>query len=99
MLKNTSCELLCHPTIPSEDGKFINDRIREDYDVNWLVDGLPAAEMKEDTKTKEIFYDMGFALGEDDEERYGTSPAFNNHLEILIKFVYIFLRQLFLTFV
>ena len=85
MLENATCQLLCKATIPAEDGRFINDRIREDYDVNWLVDGLPAAEMKQDSKSGQIFYDMGFELGNDDPELFPTTPAFNNHLEILIK--------------
>jgi transmembrane 9 superfamily protein 2/4 len=48
MLKeNGTCKQLCEPsTVPAEDAKFINDRIYEDYALNWLVDGLPAAEMK-----------------------------------------------------
>ena len=60
--------------IPSEDSKFINERIREDYALNWLVDGLPAAEKKVDNKTGDVFYDMGFNLGD----------ALNNHHEILL---------------
>jgi transmembrane 9 superfamily protein 2/4 len=60
MLKNqTSCQELCKPIIPPEDAAFINERIREDYVINWLVDGLPAAEEKKDTRTDELFYDMG----------------------------------------
>lgn len=86
MLKNTSCQALCDEIIPAEDGKFINDRIKEDYDVNWLVDGLPAAEMKVDERTHEIFFDIGFALGEVDEERFPIAPAFFNHLEIVIQY-------------
>jgi transmembrane 9 superfamily protein 2/4 len=44
---NGTCKTLCDPvTIPAEDAKFINERIKEDYALNWLVDGLPAAEMK-----------------------------------------------------
>ncbi|KAF8520357.1 endosomal P24A protein [Hysterangium stoloniferum] len=86
MLQNSSCELLCNTTVPPEDGKFINDRIREDYEVNWLVDGLPAAEMKEDSKTKQVFYDMGFVLGNNDEDRFPLTPAFNNHLEIILSY-------------
>jgi len=87
MLENQTCSLLCKATVPAEDGKFINERIREDYDVNWLVDGLPAAEMKQDAKSGQVFYDMGFELGNANEIRYPTMPAFNNHLEILLKYV------------
>ena len=49
-------------TIPKEDATFINERIVEDYAINWLVDGLPAAEEKRDTRTNERFYDIGSGL-------------------------------------
>lgn len=48
---NLTCQTLCRQDVSADDSKFINDRIREDYALNWLVDGLPAAEMKIDTKT------------------------------------------------
>lgn len=82
---NNTCKTLCTtPSISAEDSLFINDRIREDYALNWLVDGLPAAEMKMDTRTKEIFYDMGFNLGIDDGE-FEDKPAIHNHYEIVFK--------------
>lgn len=86
MLQNTSCQQLCTNKIPLEDGKFINDRIREDYAINWLVDGLPAAEMKKDTKSNQVFYDMGFELGNDDDETFPIAPAVHNHYEIVMRF-------------
>ena len=46
-------------TVDGGNAKFINERIKEDYSVNWLVDGLPAAEMKEDINTNKTFYDIG----------------------------------------
>lgn len=80
------CKKLCTvPDIPSEDSKFINERIREDYALNWLVDGLPAAEKKVDNKTGDVFYDMGFNLGDDDGEFY-DNPALNNHYEIVLEY-------------
>ncbi|KAH8071902.1 Nonaspanin TM9SF [Cristinia sonorae] len=81
--KNMSCQTLCRQEIPPEDAKFINDRIREDYALNWLVDGLPAAEMKMDLKTGETFYDMGFNLGNDDVP---DAPELHNHYEIVLKY-------------
>lgn len=78
---NTTCRTLCTTNIPSEDAKFVNDRIREDYALNWLIDGLPAAEMKKDLKTGDIFFDMGFNLGNDDDE----TPYLNNHYEIVLR--------------
>jgi len=56
---NETCRGICDVTIDSGNAKFINQRIREDYSINWLVDGLPAAEVKQDEATGEIFYDMG----------------------------------------
>lgn len=88
MLKeNGTCRTLCHvPDVTGDDAKFINDRIREDYAINWLIDGLPAAEMKVDTRTKELFFDMGFNLGDNEGKRQNL-PALNNHYEIVLRCV------------
>ena len=56
---NQTCQALCDVSVDAENAKFINKRIQEDYNINWLVDGLPAAEMKQEEQTQEIFYDMG----------------------------------------
>ena len=78
---NGTCQTLCPAEIPGEDAKFINERIREDYALNWLVDGLPAAEMKRDMKSGDLFFDMGFNLGSDDAD----VPYLNNHYEIVLR--------------
>lgn len=49
-----------------------------------LVDGLPAAEKKEDEKTREVFYDIGFNLGT--YEDIAEVPPMHNHYDILIKY-------------
>ncbi|KAI0743516.1 Nonaspanin [Daedaleopsis nitida] len=82
---NNTCKVLCTETIPPEDAKFINDRIREDYAINWLVDGLPAAETKEDKKTGDVFFDMGFNLGYDEGE-FKEMPALHNHYNIELRY-------------
>ena len=82
---NNTCKVLCLvPDVSAKEAKFINDRIREDYALNWLVDGLPAAEMKIDTRTNETFFDMGFNLG-NNEGIHRNLPALNNHYEIVLK--------------
>jgi transmembrane 9 superfamily member 2/4 len=83
---NTTCQTLCTTQVSAEDAKFINDRIREDYALNWLIDGLPAAEMKMDLRTGDLFFDMGFSLG----DSYGPEkePVLNNHYEIVLRFVH-----------
>ncbi|KAG2016055.1 endosomal P24A protein [Coprinopsis cinerea AmutBmut pab1-1] len=87
MLKdNGTCKALCTvPDVTSEEAKFINDRIREDYALNWLVDGLPAAEMKQDVRTGDVFYDIGFNLG-DNEGVNQNLPVLNNHYEIMLNY-------------
>ncbi len=82
---NGTCKSLCVSSVPAEDAKFINDRVREDYALNWLIDGLPAAEMKVDMKSGDMFFDMGFNLGNDDgpnEER----PQLYNHYDIVLRY-------------
>ena len=81
---NGTCRALCTQEVPAEDAKFINERIREDYAINWLIDGLPAAELKKDNRTGDIFFDMGFNLG-DDEGEYQEMPALNNHYDIVLE--------------
>ena len=41
--------------------------------------------MKGDKKTGEVFFDMGFNLGNDEEERFKTEPALNNHYEVIMQ--------------
>ena len=83
--ENDVCRTLCVvPDVSGDEAKFINDRIREDYAINWLIDGLPAAEMKVDIRNNERFFDMGFNLG-DDEGKHQNLPALNNHYEIVLR--------------
>jgi len=95
MLKhNGTCRTLCLvPDVSGEEARFIDDRIREDYAINWLVDGLPAAEMKIDVRTKELFFDMGFNLGDNEGKRQNL-PALNNHYEIVLRCAMFVVRML-----
>jgi hypothetical protein len=61
MGKNKTCQILCSADVPGEDAVFINDRIREKYLFNWMVDGLPAAQ-KSDTGMESTI--PGFHLGQ-----------------------------------
>ena len=82
------CKSLClMEDVTPDDAVFINDRIREDYALNWLIDGLPAAEMKSDTRSGDMFFDMGFNLG-NNEGHYENLPALNNHYDIVLRHVY-----------
>lgn len=88
MLQNVSCRHLCTSYLDKTSSAFLAERIAESYSQNWLVDGLPAAEMKQDEVTKELFYSAGFALGsqaspgEDGNERV----QINNHFDIFLEY-------------
>ncbi|KAF9158573.1 hypothetical protein DFQ26_007464 [Actinomortierella ambigua] len=69
--------------VPGKDALFINDRIRENYAINWLVDGLPAAHARRGSDGQTI-YSMGFPLGSMD----GGKPRLNNHYEITMSYHY-----------
>ena len=84
MMDKSICQTLCRSSVPKEDAKFINDRIKEDYGLNLIIDGLPSSEMRKDIKTGEIFLDaQGFALGGHDDP---SRPTLNNHYDIYIQY-------------
>jgi transmembrane 9 superfamily protein 2/4 len=79
MMENSTCNALCTSTVPAEDAKWVNERIKEDYGVNLLIDGLPSSELRIDAKTGEEFLDaQGFALGEGEN--------LNNHYDVFIQY-------------
>ncbi|KAJ3010619.1 hypothetical protein HKX48_007309 [Thoreauomyces humboldtii] len=87
MLENTNCTRLgTGPvTFNGADGKFINDRIREHYNQNWFVDGLPVAQLMKNEETDEEFYRIGFGLGQYDTEiNNNPQPFLNNHYDFRI---------------
>ncbi|RUS13977.1 Endomembrane protein 70-domain-containing protein, partial [Endogone sp. FLAS-F59071] len=63
MLKNESCKFLCTSQINKEDVEFIKGRIIENYAVNWIIDGLPAARHRTDERTQQPIITIGFELG------------------------------------
>ncbi|PVI02187.1 hypothetical protein DM02DRAFT_613152 [Periconia macrospinosa] len=83
MVENQTCRVLCSTEkFPQRDALFVNSRIYQDYDMNWLIDGLPAAQHLSDPSTDTAFYSPGFALGQVQDE----NPEFNNHYDIYIDY-------------
>ncbi|SMY25707.1 unnamed protein product [Zymoseptoria tritici ST99CH_1A5] len=83
MLKDESCRAVCNEVeFEPTDAKFVNRRIMLDYNMNWLIDGLPAAQRYSDPTTGTEFYQPGFALGDWD----GETAQLNNHYEIVIEY-------------
>ncbi|KAL2355119.1 endosomal P24A protein-like protein [Cryomyces antarcticus] len=83
MARNETCKAACgEQTFETRDAKFVNRRIWQDYDVNWLIDGLPAGQLQLDPNSNTQFYSPGFALGRVEDEQ----PILHNHHDILIDY-------------
>ncbi|KIW05443.1 uncharacterized protein PV09_03332 [Verruconis gallopava] len=79
------CKAVCAPVVfEGSDAKLVNLRVLQNYNLNWLIDGLPAGQIKEETNTGERFESPGFPLGSVDEVD-GTA-LLNNHYNILVDY-------------
>ncbi|ORZ15076.1 hypothetical protein BCR42DRAFT_416346 [Absidia repens] len=83
MKVDTECELLCQTDkpIPKDDSLFINQCIADEYAMNWMIDGLPAAHGIVDERTKETYQSIGVPLGDAQEP-----VALNNHYDIYVQY-------------
>lgn len=88
MLQNVSCRHLCTSHLDKDSSGFLAERISEHFSQNWLVDGLPAAEMKQDEVTGDLFYSAGFALGSLSSPGEDGKPRVqvNNHFDIFLEY-------------
>ncbi|ODV78964.1 uncharacterized protein CANTADRAFT_51889 [Suhomyces tanzawaensis NRRL Y-17324] len=83
MLEEKSCETLCSTTYTKVDSVFVNRNIRAGYNHNWIVDGLPAAKLVIEERTKSKFYGSGFRIGETDNQK---KAHLFNHFDIGIEY-------------
>ena len=83
MGENETCKSLCEEvTFDAEDAKLVNQRIRQAYNINWLIDGLPAGEEKVDSGGR--FESPGFPLGFTNDDL--TEVFLNTHYDIYIDY-------------
>lgn len=83
MLQNETCKAVCDEvTFEAKDAEFVNKRIWQQFNINWLIDGLPAAQSYKDPNTEEVFFMPGFALG----EVVRGEPRLHTHTNILIDY-------------
>ncbi len=84
MGRNETCKAICESKeFDERSAAFVNARIGQAYNVNLLVDGLPAAELQEDPITHERFSSPGFPLGKVQGD--GTK-ILHNHWDIIIDY-------------
>ncbi|MCJ1426879.1 hypothetical protein MMC29_004782 [Sticta canariensis] len=83
MKKNETCKVLCESNVFAKPHvQFVNTRIRQNYKINWLIDGLPAGQRFEDVSTNAEILFRGFPLGSvTDGKSY-----LNNHYDIIVKY-------------
>lgn len=83
MKKNESCKVLCEEqTFAKPHAQFVNTRIKQNYKINWLIDGLPAGQPYTDLTTHTDFTFRGFPLGRVDNGK----PYLHNHYDIVVKY-------------
>ncbi|KAI1316769.1 hypothetical protein EDD11_009507 [Mortierella claussenii] len=93
MRQPKACDKLCDVDVTKEQAKFINSRIKENYVINWLIDGLPVGHVRGagtgagvgQDQDKQL-YSIGFPLGVESAGKEGGAPKLNNHYEITIDF-------------
>ena len=84
MKEDEACKLVCSGkhVFDQRSAKFVNKRIQQNFNLNWLVDGLPAAQLSTDDATGTEFYSPGFALG----RMEGDQPRLHNHYDLIIEY-------------
>ena len=83
MRKNETCKLLCPATVFDEGSTaFVNEIISQNYNLNWLIDGLPAGEPFIDPSTNTEFIGRGFRLGKIQDGKL----ILHNHYDIIVDY-------------
>ena len=87
------CKVLCNRTYEKKELQQFEERIREEYAVNWIVDNLPSAStffLTDESGAEEVIYEKGFPLGYvgGREGRPGTEAEvfLNNHVRIILSY-------------
>jgi transmembrane 9 superfamily protein 2/4 len=82
---NETCKYLCHKKLSSAKKSIFRRRIDRGYNVNWIVDNLPAATKYVRTDSegkKDIIYMNGFPVGIVQQGKYFV----HNHVTIVLNY-------------
>lgn len=80
---NETCKVLCEEKFDQRSAKFVNRRIWQSYNLNWLIDGLPAGQPYTDPSTDTDFTLRGFPLGSITKDQ---KAVLNTHYDIVIDY-------------
>jgi transmembrane 9 superfamily protein 2/4 len=83
MLENTTCNVLCTSQVPGNDAVFMNQLVKEQYLLQWMIDGLPVSQKNEQGRGYTI---PGFQLGYQEKLDGKEQVMLNNHYEIYIMY-------------
>lgn len=83
MRVNETCKVLCEDKFDQRNAKFVNRRIWQNYNLNWLIDGLPAGQPYTDPTTETDFTLRGFPLGHITKDE---KAVLNTHYDIVIDY-------------
>lgn len=89
MLEAKSCVELCQTQVAPEQAQFINERIRERYAINMMVDGLPVVDVDMTEADGSLrTSSLGFALGSilDARGHVLPTPALYNHYVLNVSY-------------
>ncbi|WFD32095.1 hypothetical protein MSPP1_003137 [Malassezia sp. CBS 17886] len=89
MLRNQTCVPICNRIVLPKQAQFINERIVERYGVNWMVDGLPVADVGLTSPDGSVRANsVGFALGSilDADLHRLDPPALHNHYVLNVSY-------------
>ena len=87
MKENETCKALCEEQkFDQRSAKFVNRRIWQNYNLNWLIDGLPAGQPYTDPSTNTDFTLRGFPLGAVEKVGKDQKAVLHNHFDIVIDY-------------
>eukprot|EP00927_Polykrikos_kofoidii_P007562 TRINITY_DN1310_c0_g2_i2.p1 TRINITY_DN1310_c0_g2~~TRINITY_DN1310_c0_g2_i2.p1 ORF type:complete len:635 (-),score=64.20 TRINITY_DN1310_c0_g2_i2:41-1921(-) len=77
---NSTCQLLCVQNLSNQNKKKLSNLILDDYKINWLIDGLPAATLSTSPRKESRSLDDGFPVGVAENKNY----FLNNHVVLYL---------------
>lgn len=83
MLSNDACHILCTQQLGEDDIRLAHQLIKQDYKVEWYVDGLPGATSFATHDKTHKYYAAGFRLGQTEAD---GRTYLNNHFTFVIKY-------------